>query len=299
VTALERRCRWLLRAYPSWYRRQRGEEMLATLLEASSPGRRWPSWRDARALMVGGLRVRAWGNRRQSAAASVRLAVLFGSSLALLWAVSGTLSFDIAAAVWRLPPWAASNPDIGYWIAADALVLAAVAAAWFAARPVAAVIALAAAVAAAREYWGDWNGIELAGLLIVVAILVSGRHRMPRSWLWLAVGIFAANVLDQLINTRLAYARYVFVNPPLVLVPWIVLGVVVLWAAVDARPAMAIAVWIASETLVFHLVSYISYGVMPAGPGLWQWPWQWYLLAAGSAVLAAAAMWRLRHQAAL
>ena len=37
---------------------------------------------------------------------------------------------------------------------------------------------------------------------------------------------------------------------------------VVLWAAVDARPAMAMAVWIASDTLVFHLVGYISYGVM-------------------------------------
>jgi hypothetical protein len=60
VTGLERRCRWLLRAYPAWYRRKRGEEMLGTLLEASPPGRRWPSVRDARALVIGGLRVRGW-----------------------------------------------------------------------------------------------------------------------------------------------------------------------------------------------------------------------------------------------
>jgi hypothetical protein len=58
VSSLERRCRWLLRAYPAWYRRTRGEEMLGTLLEASPPGRRWPSVRDARALVIGGLRVR-------------------------------------------------------------------------------------------------------------------------------------------------------------------------------------------------------------------------------------------------
>jgi hypothetical protein len=45
VTGLERRCRWLLRAYPAWYRRKRGEEMLGTLLEASPPDRRWPSAR--------------------------------------------------------------------------------------------------------------------------------------------------------------------------------------------------------------------------------------------------------------
>ena len=60
MTPLERRCRWLLRAYPGWYRRGRGEEMLGTLLEASPPGRSWPSFRDARALIIGGLRVRGW-----------------------------------------------------------------------------------------------------------------------------------------------------------------------------------------------------------------------------------------------
>ena len=34
--------------------------MLGTLLEASPPGARWPSFRDARALMIGGMRVRGW-----------------------------------------------------------------------------------------------------------------------------------------------------------------------------------------------------------------------------------------------
>jgi hypothetical protein len=58
VSPLERRCRWLLRAYPAWYRRKRSEEMLGTLLEASPRGRNWPSFRDARALVIGGLRVR-------------------------------------------------------------------------------------------------------------------------------------------------------------------------------------------------------------------------------------------------
>jgi hypothetical protein len=60
VTGLERRCRWLLRAYPAWYRRERSGEMLGTLVEASRPGRSWPSFRDARALVIGGLRVRGW-----------------------------------------------------------------------------------------------------------------------------------------------------------------------------------------------------------------------------------------------
>lgn len=60
MTALERHCGWLLRAYPAWYRRERTGEMLDTLLEATRPSRRWPSFRDARALLIGGLRVRGW-----------------------------------------------------------------------------------------------------------------------------------------------------------------------------------------------------------------------------------------------
>jgi hypothetical protein len=34
--------------------------MLGTLLEASPPGQGWPSFRDTRALITGGLRVRGW-----------------------------------------------------------------------------------------------------------------------------------------------------------------------------------------------------------------------------------------------
>ncbi len=53
VTALERRCQWLLRVYPAGYRRERGEEMLGTLLEATPPDRRWPTLRDGLALFHG------------------------------------------------------------------------------------------------------------------------------------------------------------------------------------------------------------------------------------------------------
>ncbi len=60
MTGLERRFRWLLRAYPTWYRRDRSAEMLGTLIEASPPGRRWPTFREARSLITGGFRVRGW-----------------------------------------------------------------------------------------------------------------------------------------------------------------------------------------------------------------------------------------------
>ena len=56
--ACRRRYRRLLWAYPRWYRRERGREILTTLLDAAAPDRRWPSARDAADLLRGGLRRR-------------------------------------------------------------------------------------------------------------------------------------------------------------------------------------------------------------------------------------------------
>jgi hypothetical protein len=105
VTPLERRCRLLLRVYPAWYRRKRADEMLETLLEASQPGQRWPSARDTRALVLGGLRVRglAW-------------------CLSMLWASLGAagagydfiLSTHVPEAAYiGLPSWV-GEPDAAY-----------------------------------------------------------------------------------------------------------------------------------------------------------------------------------------
>ena len=74
VTRLERHWRLLLLAYPAWYRRRRGEEMLGTLLAATAPGVRWPSFGDARTLITGGLRVRGWA-----------------SLLSMLWVAAGAV----------------------------------------------------------------------------------------------------------------------------------------------------------------------------------------------------------------
>jgi hypothetical protein len=55
---LERSYRRLLRAYPRWYRRERGTELLTTLLDAAAPGRSRPAWRDALDIVHSGLRCR-------------------------------------------------------------------------------------------------------------------------------------------------------------------------------------------------------------------------------------------------
>lgn len=115
MTPLERHCGWLLRAYPSWYRRDRAGEVLDTLLEASPPGRRWPSFRDARSLIIGGLRVRG----------------LLAWCLSILWAGLGAagagydfiLSAHVPAAIWRgIPMWAGEPAAV--YVAADLGALA-------------------------------------------------------------------------------------------------------------------------------------------------------------------------------
>jgi hypothetical protein len=286
MSGLEWRCRWLLRAYPAWYRSQRGEEMLGTLMEASPAGRRWPSLRDIRAMLIGGLRVRAGQQRRLSTPANLRLAGLLGVALALLWLTGNNLGTAIM--FWTHVYPAATPAGLGYQAAASLLALAAVLAAWFAPWPVVAAPALAGA--ALWVYSGDRvMASQPAGLLVLLVILTAGRERMPRSWLGLAGLLFAVTLLEQFT----AAPRLYFLFSPLSFAPWVVLGAVILWAVVDARPAVAMAVYLASNYLIFTLLGYAGYRAAPAAA------WQWYLPAAGVAVLGAGALWRLRRQAVL
>ena len=285
MSALEWRCRWLLHAYPAWYRRQRGEEMLGTLMEASPAGRRWPSPRDIRAMLMGGLRVRAGQHRRLSTPANLRLAGLLGVALALLWLIGNNLGTAIM--FWTHVYPAATPADLGSQAAASLLALAAVLAAWFAPWPVVAAPALAGA--ALWVYSGDRVMATQPGLLILLVILTTGRERMPRSWLGLAGLLFAFTLLEQFTAAPSLY----FLYPPLIYAPWVVLGAVILWAAVDGRPAVAMAIYLASNYLIFTLIDYAGYGAGPVAA------WQWYLPAAGVAVLGTCALWRLHRQAVL
>lgn len=288
MSPLERRCRILLRAYPRWYRRQRGEEMLATLLEASRPGQNWPSMRDARALFIGGLRVRATQEQRLTTAANLRLAAQLGAALTLLLLAASNL-------VGAIMIWAhiyGSHSGTGYLFASGLLGLAAVTAAWLAPRP---AVAVSAAAAAAVTAYAAWSGIRSMAilpvcLLVMLAVLVYLGERMPRSWLWLAGAVFLVSMLLPLTPLGL-----LFLYRPLLFVNWIILGVVLLWAFVDARPAMAIAIYIACTYLVGHLLSSVGYG---AGLiGVISWPTLVYAIIA--AAVGSGSFWRMRRQAVL
>lgn len=87
---LEKRYRTLLRAYPAEYRRERADELIDTLIGDEPTARRWPTLRQAAALIRGGLRVhsgstaarptavRLWQGIHLGAMAVLALGALFG-----------------------------------------------------------------------------------------------------------------------------------------------------------------------------------------------------------------------------
>lgn len=95
--------RLLLAAFPRRYRRQRGLEMLTTLLDSAPAGRRRPTWGQALELMAAGVRVRfrpPRGRLFPLLAAVVALTIgLFGAAAGnwLGWRGAGPLPADAAA----------------------------------------------------------------------------------------------------------------------------------------------------------------------------------------------------------
>jgi hypothetical protein len=65
VTPLERRIPPLDGHVSHRVRQQHPSEILGTLLEAAGPARTWPSLREVVALLIGGLRTRAWLARKE------------------------------------------------------------------------------------------------------------------------------------------------------------------------------------------------------------------------------------------
>lgn len=92
--SLERHYRRLLSAYPGSYRRERGDEILATLLDMAAPDRRWPAPREVAGLLVGATRTRARINLSRPAreiwAGGLRLAALVLLAQACAQAASQT-----------------------------------------------------------------------------------------------------------------------------------------------------------------------------------------------------------------
>ena len=290
VAALERRSRLLLRAYAAAYRRERGEEIISTLLEATPADRTWPRPRDARALIVGGLKARATQNRSLTTGANLRVAVMVGVSLYLsVWVASylGTMSIE-SQVIWRPGSgWPASPP-----VLTGLAVAATIALAWTAPRRVALAGALPAAAAVCyfvlvRAHITGPAIIQLASLAGLLA-LVPRTARPSRRWLWLLVAVMATAPLPDL-------QTYVGTFQPLpttTLELVLAIGVIsIICIGIDARLALAFVTYFVLTGLELAANSIIL------GLGL-SWLFSLLLPLLIVAAVAALAVWLLRRQSA-
>jgi hypothetical protein len=249
---LERRARTLLRAYPADYRRDRTEEVIGTLLEATPAGRSFPSARDARALIAGGVRARAARNRRLSTTANLRLALLLGLSVFLAFNVNFFLAGQQVG--YRGADWLA--------IAAGLLGAAAALAPWLGSRTVATAIVLPAAALLAYEMLSEMPSDPLmpradtesclAWMLVAMgalAALSGGQGRLPRSWLCLPcmplAGLAGWGLLRASAEGHMMAGFYLPEYAILLLT-----AVVACWFVTDARPAFGL---VAAALLTFLL----------------------------------------------
>jgi hypothetical protein len=259
MTALERHCRWLLRAYPASYRAERGDEMLTTLAENARPGRGWTGWRETAALVLGGLRVRGLQHQRLPTPANLRLSVMLGLAVSIALLGSGSVGWPwlvvnvnnpmiVPAGYWLSGNWAGA-PYTDVWPIAFALTACAPAAAWIGRRAGAVSLLLAAAAAVpfiaapASAIGGPAMlrfGLPLSLLLVTLAVVTAlGTDRLPRAWLWWYALPPAWVLTERLASIVPFTVGRVLLDLPLF--PLFVLGAIV-WAIVDARPAIALAV---------------------------------------------------------
>jgi len=279
MNVLERRYQRLLRVYPARYRLERAEEMLGTLLDGTPPGRRWPTLREGRALLAGGLRVRSGLNQRFGLAAHLRLAALLGFGLMLLqlasWDLGQIISFSRRIGV---------PPGIGQVVAYLVMTGVVLLAVFFAPRR---LVKLVAWVTAALWLWWDGShgeGLLAAVLLITMATLVRGKQRPPGIWLWVPGAMLASQVLLELEMWR--QAPYLLGRIPVdMIIWWVIRGCVVLWIVIDPRPAIAVAMYAG-----FAVAE--AWNPFAVQPNL---SWQMAAYGIGAATATALAIWQLHR----
>lgn len=231
--APDRWYRRLLLLYPRWWREQRGEEVLATLLESAEAGSGRPFRREVGPLLLGALRVRAGladvGSPARLWRSALRVAVL----LLVAYATAHTI-----------PPVNGPAGALRYWgpLPLFAVVLGTVAVGLLAQGRYRRGLALAAAMVVVDDWpevlsLGGLVGNIGSWLLLVAAVLALPllRHpvrtnRRPLVWL-LAVPLSAL-----LLPTSLSLSAYL--DPVDLLV--VVVGLL-LWSLADGRVAIGVA----------------------------------------------------------
>jgi hypothetical protein len=296
---LERRARWLLRAYPAAYRADRGEEIIGTLLEAVPPGRDWPPSRETVALVAAGLRARRAANLRQGLAASVRQVAVAGAAVYLV---------QLSALGLGAVAWSARRGHLQFlfwdygWLfyALGGLALVILAAGWSGRRGLVAAGAAAAASAAVSStvISQDWHPMvvltDFVGPPVVVFLLFARRtERPPLSLLWLpglALGVALAGSLANAYPPLFAAvtAGTTLLSPYTTGLSLVTVLVAVCWLATDVRP-------LASLVFAFT-VSRVVYGFAYGRPLVTVGPAVIIVGIAASLVAVCALAWLLRRR---
>lgn len=212
MTGLERRYRWLLRAYPRAYRQYRADEMLETLLVAGETDRRHPRLRESIALVVGGLRVRS-GVAQLRSRDALRYSALRSTALSLLVCGVALTALPLTWRLWLLLPGNSASFLYERSSVTPALLLLALAAAVWARYRLALPITIGAFgweiwysaandLRYAVEPWARYDDalgfrtglylimqistwVCLLALLTMVPLLRARQPRATRPWTWL------------------------------------------------------------------------------------------------------------------
>lgn len=267
MSPLERRCRLLLFGYPVGYRKDRGEEIIGTLLDATPEDRAWPLPRDVLALVIAGLGARFRLNRQRTTTTNVRIAVILGVAAYLCldisqWLHGGAGWSQFAGPAWLGPALVAAAVTLACTGTRRALIRAA-------ALPAAALVLLAPS---GLHYPLGAPPAVLAGLAVLV-ILAGGRERPGSAWLCPLAAIAVG--------------------------PWLHLGgaplgealavICIGWIIVDAKLAIA--------AVTFLFAAWLSWLLARPGPSMLDSPVTLVVLVIVAAV-GAPALWRLRKQSA-
>ncbi|GIH17055.1 hypothetical protein [Rugosimonospora africana] len=287
---LERRYRRLLRLYPKAYRRERGAEILATLLDAAESGHPRPLRREVAALVVSAMRVRfgaVAGSPGQVWLSALRVAVLVLIAHATAQsAVHAIRAVGAEILMVRTYPLTA----LGHPAAALAGVAALMAIGRGRYRLGVALVGLAFAAAQwamswlpieARPALGEFWQLPLAAAVsvpLVVCRPASGRRAM--AWL-LAIPLTAA-VLPTAFD-EVGWGLYL---------PLAVAAGCLAWSALDARAAIVGAVLLIGASM--STLSYVLPGWVDAMSGENPVLLSAYLAAAAVSVCVGAVLVRLR-----
>ena len=284
-STLERHCALLLRTYPAAYRAERGEEIVGTLLETTPEDREWPLPRDVRGLMVGGLRARAALNRQLTTAQNVRTALIVGVAAYLAYNAAAVIGFYVRTEL--LNSWPHLRPLPVNWpqLIASALILVAVLLALLTGRRTVVLAGALPAVAAVciAGTWHPWAlGETVLPLVSLAAMVALPGNRESPSRRWLApIALLTVLVVGAYFGSLAGW--YVFETVRLTAV-----AAAIVWAVIDARPAIAVSVFVLGLSLPIAVDNLVQ-GFIP----VYLWP---YL--AVTMVIAVPAVWLLRRQSA-